>query len=166
MSRGKTPKPEEKKIKVPAYIVTFSDMVTLLLTFFVLLLSFSSFSKESLSLLKKSFASELSSISPVKNDKGALTDPPPTQYDDNLGSGSEKPTLTRGSKSRAKLRGLGRGRGTTVRKVDFLLAQRPSFGLVALAIQLPLRGADSLLASPIPWRENAFGGGAQAAGTH
>ena len=29
----------ESKIKVPAYIVTFSDMVTLLLTFFVLLLS-------------------------------------------------------------------------------------------------------------------------------
>lgn len=31
--------PVEEKAKVPAYIVTFSDMVTLLLTFFVLLLS-------------------------------------------------------------------------------------------------------------------------------
>ena len=31
--------PEEEKQKVPAYIVTFSDMVTLLLTFFVLLLT-------------------------------------------------------------------------------------------------------------------------------
>ena len=30
-----------KKIRVPAYIVTFSDMVTLLLTFFVMLLSMS-----------------------------------------------------------------------------------------------------------------------------
>jgi chemotaxis protein MotB len=30
---------QEEKVKVPAYIVTFSDMVTLLLTFFVLLLT-------------------------------------------------------------------------------------------------------------------------------
>jgi len=35
-------KAEESKPKVPAYIVTFSDMVTLLLTFFVLLLSMAS----------------------------------------------------------------------------------------------------------------------------
>lgn len=34
--------PQEEKAKVPAYIVTFSDMVTLLLTFFVLLLSLAS----------------------------------------------------------------------------------------------------------------------------
>ena len=33
------PAPVEEKQKVPAYIVTFSDMVTLLLTFFVLLLT-------------------------------------------------------------------------------------------------------------------------------
>jgi chemotaxis protein MotB len=34
--------PKEDKIKVPSYIVTFSDMITLLLTFFVLLLSMAS----------------------------------------------------------------------------------------------------------------------------
>ncbi|MCK5566039.1 MAG: OmpA family protein [Planctomycetes bacterium] len=34
-------KPEEPKTGAPAYIVTFSDMITLLLTFFVLLLSMS-----------------------------------------------------------------------------------------------------------------------------
>ena len=34
--------PKEEKRKVPAYIVTFSDMITLLLTFFVLLLSMAS----------------------------------------------------------------------------------------------------------------------------
>jgi chemotaxis protein MotB len=38
MSEKKAP-PKEEKQKVPAYIVTFSDMITLLLTFFVLLLS-------------------------------------------------------------------------------------------------------------------------------
>jgi outer membrane protein OmpA-like peptidoglycan-associated protein len=42
LSRQKVPKPEEKKIEVPAYIVTFSDMVTLLLTFFVMLLTLAS----------------------------------------------------------------------------------------------------------------------------
>ena len=36
---GKPRKIEETGAKVPAYIVTFSDMVTLLLTFFVMLLS-------------------------------------------------------------------------------------------------------------------------------
>lgn len=39
MSRQKRQKPAEHKIPVPAYIVTFSDMVTLLLTFFVMLLT-------------------------------------------------------------------------------------------------------------------------------
>lgn len=34
--------PKEEKAKVPTYIVTFSDMITLLLTFFVLLLSMAS----------------------------------------------------------------------------------------------------------------------------
>jgi len=34
--------PKEEKQKVPSYIVTFSDMITLLLTFFVLLLSMAS----------------------------------------------------------------------------------------------------------------------------
>lgn len=36
---GKRKQPEDSGTKVPAYIVTFSDMVTLLLTFFVLLLT-------------------------------------------------------------------------------------------------------------------------------
>ncbi len=38
---GKRQVTEESSAKVPAYIVTFSDMVTLLLTFFVMLLSLS-----------------------------------------------------------------------------------------------------------------------------
>ena len=37
--RNQRPKPEESTDEVPSYIVTFSDMVTLLLTFFVMLLS-------------------------------------------------------------------------------------------------------------------------------
>jgi len=41
MIEGKEP-PKEEKAKVPSYIVTFSDMITLLLTFFVLLLSMAS----------------------------------------------------------------------------------------------------------------------------
>jgi chemotaxis protein MotB len=40
--RSKRQSTEEKGLEVPAYIVTFSDMVTLLLTFFVMLLSLSS----------------------------------------------------------------------------------------------------------------------------
>ena len=42
MSREVKEKPKDKKPETPAYIVTFSDMVTLLLTFFVMLLSMAS----------------------------------------------------------------------------------------------------------------------------
>lgn len=45
---GKVRKPPEPKQGAPAYIVTFSDMITLLLTFFVLLLSLADDQKEGL----------------------------------------------------------------------------------------------------------------------
>lgn len=46
----------------PEWLVTFSDCITLLLTFFVLLISFASFEKETFDSLAESFAQALPSI--------------------------------------------------------------------------------------------------------
>ncbi|HOM62028.1 MAG TPA: flagellar motor protein MotB [Anaerohalosphaeraceae bacterium] len=46
----------------PEWLVTFSDCITLLLTFFVLLISFASFEKETFESLSESFAQALPSI--------------------------------------------------------------------------------------------------------
>ena len=54
--------PEEAAGGAPEWMVTFSDCMTLLLTFFVLLLSFATFEKETLPTLGQSFAKALPSI--------------------------------------------------------------------------------------------------------
>ena len=96
---GKQPEPEAEA-GAPEWMVTFSDCMTLLLTFFVLLLSFSSFDDKTLSRLTKTFTSQFPSIRPVKRDKSAFTDPNPIQYKDNPDEGSEKPTLAKGTKDK------------------------------------------------------------------
>jgi len=85
----------------PEWMVTFSDCMTLLLTFFVLLLSFSSFEDDRLFLhLKVIYSKALSSIIPVTRiDRDAFVYFPPVKYLDELNKGSEISTLERGSKS-------------------------------------------------------------------
>jgi chemotaxis protein MotB len=82
----------------PEWMVTFSDCMTLLLTFFVLLLSFSSFDEHVFRKLKVIFCKALPAPSPpTEKDKDAFLTPPdqvvPTE---DLDEGSEKPTLARG----------------------------------------------------------------------
>ena len=60
---------EEDPGGAPEWMVTFSDCMTLLLTFFVLLLSFSSFDKETLPALGQSLAKALPSIGLSGKDK-------------------------------------------------------------------------------------------------
>ncbi|NLW84842.1 MAG: hypothetical protein GXY41_10645 [Phycisphaerae bacterium] len=55
MSRSSRPE-EEEAAGCPEWMVTFSDCMTLLLTFFVLLLSFATFEKETLPQIGNSFA--------------------------------------------------------------------------------------------------------------
>lgn len=86
----------------PEWMVTFSDCMTLLLTFFVLLLSFSSFDEKLLRDLQAIFSEEFS-INPKKVEpKKALLNVEPIQYMSNPDKGSEKPTLARGDESRLK----------------------------------------------------------------
>ena len=62
MAKEKNNPPEEEANGAPEWMVTFSDCMTLLLTFFVLLLSFASFEKHTIPALGLSFAKALPSV--------------------------------------------------------------------------------------------------------
>jgi len=92
----------EEEAGAPEWMVTFSDCMTLLLTFFVLLLSFSSFDNvEDLFKLKVIFAEQFS-CSLQKTDKESVSPPEPILYNDDLDKGSETPTLERGEEDNLK----------------------------------------------------------------
>jgi len=87
----------------PDWMVTFSDCMTLLLTFFVLLLSFSSFDEKVFWKLKASFSKALPGVN--RSDE-AIRDAflPTEQIEETreLIEGSEKPTLLRGLEDKLK----------------------------------------------------------------
>lgn len=82
-------------------MVTFSDCMTLLLTFFVLLLSFSSFDDEDyLHTMKSSFANQFSFGNHGTSEKDSVVVMP--RYQNEVQAGSEKPTLSDGKDNRFK----------------------------------------------------------------
>lgn len=96
------PEPEQAQ-GAPEWMVTFSDCMTLLLTFFVLLLSFSSFSDKVFRKLKVVFAGSLSSVGVTRSkDTDALTAIKLIKYKQELDKGSEKPTLEEGTENHLK----------------------------------------------------------------
>jgi chemotaxis protein MotB len=88
----------------PEWMVTFSDCMTLLLTFFVLLLSFSSFDENIMEKLKIIFCKALPSVSPARRKYRDAFLSPPEQIvaTEDLDEGSEKPTLARGREENLK----------------------------------------------------------------
>jgi chemotaxis protein MotB len=73
MPAKKQAKSEEQPAGAPEWMVTFSDCMTLLLTFFVLLLSFSSFDDRIFRQLKTIFGDALPAAAPgVKTDRDAF----------------------------------------------------------------------------------------------
>ena len=103
MRRERKQSEPEGSAGAPEWMVTFSDCMTLLLTFFVLLLSFSSFSDEAaFRRLKVIFSRQFSVSSKKSIEKEAVSNVAPIFYDDVLNTGSEKPTLTRGTENRLK----------------------------------------------------------------
>jgi len=78
----------------PEWMVTFSDCMTLLLTFFVLLLSFSSFDDKTFRKLEHSLAEALPSIgASIRRDRESFSTVEPIKYQEEQDKGSEKPTL-------------------------------------------------------------------------
>ena len=93
MAREKKQAESDEAPGAPEWMVTFSDCMTLLLTFFVLLLSFSSFDNRIFRSLKVGHSAALSSITPVRrSERDALLYLPPVRHVVELDSGSEKPT--------------------------------------------------------------------------
>jgi chemotaxis protein MotB len=84
----------------PEWMVTFSDCMTLLLTFFVLLLSFSSFDDDRVFLrLKIIYSKAFTNINPMTQiERDALLYLPPIKHVAELDKGSETTTLEQGDK--------------------------------------------------------------------
>ncbi len=97
----KSPEPEGGA-GAPEWMVTFSDCMTLLLTFFVLLLSFSSFDENLFKKLKVFFSEELTSVNLNRGNKSAMSTTKLIKYFTDLDKGSEKPTLEGGKKENLK----------------------------------------------------------------
>jgi len=97
MRRTKKQLGPDEPAGAPEWMVTFSDCMTLLLTFFVLLLSFSSFDDKVFHRLKMIFSSALPAVSqPITKSKDAFLSATQIEPTEDLDKGSEKPTLTRG----------------------------------------------------------------------
>ena len=95
---GKKTEEDDDMPGAPEWMVTFSDCMTLLLTFFVLLLSFSSFDNRIFRRLKIIYSRGLTTITPsIRGDRDAFEDIPPIIYVSDLDKGSEKPTLEMGN---------------------------------------------------------------------
>jgi len=100
--RSKKAEPDEAP-GAPEWMVTFSDCMTLLLTFFVLLLSFSSFDEKVFRKLKASFLKALPDVS--QSDEASRDAVLPTEQIEatsELVEGSEKPTLIKGLEDNLK----------------------------------------------------------------
>ncbi len=93
MARQSKPQEEETQQGAPEWMVTFSDCMTLLLTFFVLLLSFSSFDNKKFSKLQAIYSHALDSIFPLPHDsRDSLNVIEPIKYVNDDDVGSEKST--------------------------------------------------------------------------
>ena len=98
MARNSKPRESDEAPGAPDWMVTFSDCMTLLLTFFVLLLSFSSFDEIDIMNLTKISMRSLPTVSePVKENEDAVIAPmTPILSTGKYNKGSENPTFTKG----------------------------------------------------------------------
>jgi chemotaxis protein MotB len=99
------PRPQEEPLPgAPEWMLTFSDCMTLLLTFFVLLMSFSSFDDVGIfRKLRELFGGQFSSLSiNAKQPKDAFLDQFVVHEEQQIDKGSEKPTLAEGDKNNLK----------------------------------------------------------------
>jgi chemotaxis protein MotB len=97
MARARKQVEEDEAPGAPEWMVTFSDCMTLLLTFFVLLLSFSSFDDMTFRKLQMIFVENLPAIGESDDRaKDSVLPPEQIQMTVSLLEGSEKPTLDQG----------------------------------------------------------------------
>lgn len=103
MRRGSKKAEPDEAPGAPVWMVTFSDCMTLLLTFFVLLLSFSSFDEKVFRKLQAAFFNILPGV--IQSDEASRDAVLPTEQIEEtpeLVEGSEKPTLIKGLEDNLK----------------------------------------------------------------
>jgi len=84
----------------PDWMVTFSDCMTLLLTFFVLLITFASFEDATLSALGRAFQQALPAVTESKDkDKESLYEDERARESEKIEQGTETPPLIRSQQS-------------------------------------------------------------------
>lgn len=105
MAREKKELEEDPPASAPDWMVTFSDCMTLLLTFFVLLLSFSSFDNKDEAMYRKmtgSMAQQFSFDKQRDNEEEAVFSIEELRNDPDRKKGSEQPTPEDASKENSK----------------------------------------------------------------
>ncbi len=104
MPAKKQTESDEQAAGAPEWMVTFSDCMTLLLTFFVLLLSFSSFDENTFHKLRVIFGQAFPAPDPEiqQNEDGLLPTVEQIEPTEDLDEGSEKPTFVRGVEDNLK----------------------------------------------------------------
>jgi chemotaxis protein MotB len=103
MRRGSKKAEPDEAPGAPEWMVTFSDCMTLLLTFFVLLLSFSSFDEKVFRKLKASFLEALPGVGQSDEaNRDAVLPTEQIEATPELVEGSEKPTLIKGLEDNLK----------------------------------------------------------------
>jgi hypothetical protein len=94
MAGGRKQSVADESPGAPEWMVTFSDCMTLLLTFFVLLLSFSSFDDKVFLRMESAFSQGLSSLGlQAVREYDALTPTPRIIHEQDPDKGSDKPTV-------------------------------------------------------------------------
>lgn len=74
---GKHDVPEDPPQSAPDWVVTFSDMISLLVTFFVMLMSFSTMDPANEAVIQSAFGENMGGV--IKNDSGTSAVPEPPQ---------------------------------------------------------------------------------------
>jgi chemotaxis protein MotB len=93
MAREKKTPPEDDMPGAPEWMVTFSDCMTLLLTFFVLLLSFSSFDDRIFKKLRVIYSDAFPTVhARMQSSREALMEIESIRFDEDIDQGSEKKT--------------------------------------------------------------------------
>ena len=99
MARKKKQIVEDAPAGAPEWMVTFSDCMTLLLTFFVLLLSFSSFDKRIYEKMQTTMLKDLNQVFKIKETLSSVVPPQKFIEKNDPDKGSEKPTISKKQKN-------------------------------------------------------------------
>ena len=148
MGSTKRQSEDDEPTGAPLWMVTFCDCMTLMLTFFVLLFSFSSFNVDVFQEMAMSFSKALyAEPPPVEEDKGAFLPTEQIVAIEYIGEGSEKVTLTEGWEAGLKGETESTEPGDFHNRKVFLIPSKRAFWAKGTAISSDGRNTLATMAS-------------------